>query len=620
MAESQDARNQRFMAMGYPPGPTKKVAKKLNLRDIYTYERLHQEYGDIFMLPLGDVPLVVTRSPEHIRDLLGGNGQVDFPRPPNVIANIQLLFGRAQIALDGEVHAENKKVLSNWLFNLKDNAEMVGPIWDLVTDFLNRMATGVGKGKSVEVYEGAELCASDLSAAISMGRTYKASQTGQCPQLDALKTCDRIFLNRAMNKRWKQEEAAETTKQFDGSRQLILDTLADGLDRVRSGRPAPDGCPLRHNIMTHMNAVNRQSRSAAHPEGKNPTEFEMLCNMVGFLAGVGNTARLFSISIEKLSRMPQYQQTILEELHRVSGLSEQDAREAALLGQRIDERPEVWTYEALDKLEFTRCFMHECLRLYTPSVSVAPRECTKEGGSEFANFKIPPGTKMMCNIFGSHRHPKFWDRAEVFDPMRWNEAKPGEPVSCLQFAPEGFFPFGYGAHSCIGKNLAQLTCVVILARLVGRFGILPKEGSAPATFNTTNSEQILGFTEAIGGVHVNLVERPVRAGGAVTARAGPSVQPTAAAAAPTQAQIPRGGKHTWEEVKKHTTRDSLWFVLNKQVYDVTPFLNAHPGGEKILVRQGGKDATRAFDMINHSTSAKKLAQEYCIGDLLEAKL
>ena len=55
----------------YPPGPTREVAKKLNLRDIQTYQTLHAEFGDIFMLPLGDVPLVVTRSPQHIKSLLG---------------------------------------------------------------------------------------------------------------------------------------------------------------------------------------------------------------------------------------------------------------------------------------------------------------------------------------------------------------------------------------------------------------------------------------------------------------------------------------------------------------------------------------------------------------------
>ena len=90
----QDARNQNFMAKGYPPGPTKQDCKKMNFRDINTYMKLHEEFGDIYMLPLGDIPLVVTRDPQHIRSLLGGASTETFPRPPNVIANIKLLFGK----------------------------------------------------------------------------------------------------------------------------------------------------------------------------------------------------------------------------------------------------------------------------------------------------------------------------------------------------------------------------------------------------------------------------------------------------------------------------------------------------------------------------------------------
>ena len=48
-------RNKKFMNMGYPPGPTKQAAKKMNFKDINTYQKLHEEFGDIYMLPLGAV-------------------------------------------------------------------------------------------------------------------------------------------------------------------------------------------------------------------------------------------------------------------------------------------------------------------------------------------------------------------------------------------------------------------------------------------------------------------------------------------------------------------------------------------------------------------------------------
>lgn len=48
------------------------------------------------------------------------------------------------------------------------------------------------------------------------------------------------------------------------------------------------------------------------------------------------------------------------------------------------------------------------------------------------------------------------------------------------------------------------------------------------------------------------------------------------------------------EVKKHTTRESCWSVFNGMVYNLTPYLEFHPGGEKEVMRVAGRDGTRLF--------------------------
>lgn len=45
---------------------------------------------------------------------------------------------------------------------------------------------------------------------------------------------------------------------------------------------------------------------------------------------------------------------------------------------------------------------------------------------------------------------------------------------------------------------------------------------------------------------------------------------------------------TWDEVRKHDSRHSCWVVIAGQVYDVTEFLNQHPGGPASILRQAGK--------------------------------
>lgn len=53
------------------------------------------------------------------------------------------------------------------------------------------------------------------------------------------------------------------------------------------------------------------------------------------------------------------------------------------------------------------------------------------------------------------------------------------------------------------------------------------------------------------------------------------------------------------------------------MYEVTKFLEEHPGGEEVLLEQAGKNATEAFEDVGHSTDARELMKQYMIGELCE---
>lgn len=57
-----------------------------------------------------------------------------------------------------------------------------------------------------------------------------------------------------------------------------------------------------------------------------------------------------------------------------------------------------------------------------------------------------------------------------------------------------------------------------------------------------------------------------------------------------------GGKtYTWEEVAEHNTEKSLWVTVRGKVYDISSWVNNHPGGKEILLLAAGRDITYAFD-------------------------
>ena len=47
-------------------------------------------------------------------------------------------------------------------------------------------------------------------------------------------------------------------------------------------------------------------------------------------------------------------------------------------------------------------------------------------------------------------------------------------------------------------------------------------------------------------------------------------------------------------LKEHRTKDDAWSVFNGKVYNITPYLPFHPGGEKELMRVAGRDGTKLF--------------------------
>ncbi|KAI7851105.1 cytochrome b5-like heme/steroid binding domain-containing protein [Circinella umbellata] len=72
---------------------------------------------------------------------------------------------------------------------------------------------------------------------------------------------------------------------------------------------------------------------------------------------------------------------------------------------------------------------------------------------------------------------------------------------------------------------------------------------------------------------------------------------------------------SYEEVAKHNTRNDLWMIVSGKVYDITPFVDEHPGGEEVLIDEGAKDATGPFDDVGHSDDARELLEKYYVGDV-----
>ncbi|XP_028761946.1 cytochrome b5-like [Neltuma alba] len=73
--------------------------------------------------------------------------------------------------------------------------------------------------------------------------------------------------------------------------------------------------------------------------------------------------------------------------------------------------------------------------------------------------------------------------------------------------------------------------------------------------------------------------------------------------------------YTMLEASQHNTEDDCWVVIDGKVYDVTSYLDDHPGGDEVVLLATGKDATDEFEDAGHSQSARELMEKFCIGEL-----
>uniref|UniRef100_A0A671V763 Cytochrome b5 reductase 4 n=1 Tax=Sparus aurata TaxID=8175 RepID=A0A671V763_SPAAU len=75
---------------------------------------------------------------------------------------------------------------------------------------------------------------------------------------------------------------------------------------------------------------------------------------------------------------------------------------------------------------------------------------------------------------------------------------------------------------------------------------------------------------------------------------------------------------TQEELQKHNTRDDCWTCIRGMVYNVTPYMDYHPGGEEELMKAAGIDGTELFDQVHRWVNYESMLKECLVGRMATA--
>jgi cytochrome P450 len=113
----------------------------------------------------------------------------------------------------------------------------------------------------------------------------------------------------------------------------------------------------------------------------------------------------------------------------------------------------------LPQLRRTRMAIQETLRLYPP-LWIWSRQATED--NLIRDYKVQKGEFAICIPYVTHRHPEFWERAEEFDPDRF------EPERVASRHPFAYFPFGAGPRGCVADELSLAAMQLVVATMIPR--------------------------------------------------------------------------------------------------------------------------------------------------------
>ncbi|KAI6039871.1 cytochrome b5 [Pisolithus marmoratus] len=69
-------------------------------------------------------------------------------------------------------------------------------------------------------------------------------------------------------------------------------------------------------------------------------------------------------------------------------------------------------------------------------------------------------------------------------------------------------------------------------------------------------------------------------------------------------------------LKSHNKKQDAWTAINGKVYNITPYLPYHPGGEKELMRVAGRDGTKLFSLTHAWVNADFMLDSCLVGFLV----
>ncbi|MFB7122065.1 cytochrome P450 [Kitasatospora sp. NPDC056273] len=407
-----------------PPGPPRRAAPVLLRRLVGDRLELMRsaarEYGDAVRISIGPKTLYFFNHPEHAKHVLADNA-ANYHKGIGLVQARRAL-GNGLLTSEGELWRKQRRQIQP-AFQHKRIARQAGVVAEEAVKLVGRLRAHEGGGPVDVVHEvtaltlgvlGRTLLDVDLGAFEAVGHDFEAVQ-------------DQAMFDMVTMGAVPSWVPLAKQLRFRRARQ----DLQRVVDRLVADRTARDG-----GRSTGDDALSRLITATAEEPDPRVGRQRMRDELVTLLlAGHETTASTLGWTFHLIDRHPE----VRERLH---------AEAVEVLGDRLPE------FEDLHRLRYTSRVVDEVMRLYPP-VWILPRQA--QADDEVGGYHVPAGADVLICPYTLHRHPRFWDAPEQFDPERFD---PDRATDRPRYA---YIPFGAGPRFCVGNHLGLLEAVFTIA-------------------------------------------------------------------------------------------------------------------------------------------------------------
>lgn len=419
--------------MSFPPKPVSRPEKvslwrylKLFREDILSAqpEKLYRAWMAEFNTPYFRSYLV--NDPNLVETVLKTNPE-NFPKSARVAEGLRPLLGNSVFLTNGDVWKRQRRII--------DPAFEGGRLRDTFPAMCDAAQAGIERLKKEpnDTTVDIEPIASHIAADVIFRTLFSIPIENEVATrvFDGFKRHQRSqpILNLAAfirGPRWMPRFFRKETRETAREIRSLLEALVDARLKELSTGQAPDD--LATKILTTKD-----------PETGQAFDKEEMVDQIAifFLAGHETSAAALSWTLYLLATHSEWQDAV--------------AKEADAFGGGFSD---------LSKLTKTRDVFREALRLYPP-VPMMVREVSSQ--QEFRKRTLKRGAQVVLSPWHLHRHQRFWNEPDAFDPARW------QTPAGKSSARDAYMPFSSGPRVCTGAGFAMMEGVLLTAMLVREF-------------------------------------------------------------------------------------------------------------------------------------------------------